>query len=303
MSDIVVCCTDGSDISVNAIEAGLTLLDLDRWQVKLVICVPEAALRLGAAGMAPGGGLAASTLGLNPSAGDILTEQERLIDMGQTRALDVAKRVGLGPEHVEVLVGSPGPTVVDYLREKEAGLVLLGAQGLGGAARLFLGSVSEHLVRHAPCPVVVGGEDVPNEPDGHVVVCVDGSEASVEAGKSALGLFAPDLPIAVATVAAIPDLPLGSSGLGEAQQRQWAAERDRLLTAAATGLGVPDAELIPLEGGDAALALVKLAQSRPVRVFVIGTHGRGAVRRALLGSVAERLLRQSPALVCVVRRH
>lgn len=302
MSDIVVCCTDGSDISVNAIEAGLTLLDLDRRQLKLVVCVPEAALQLGAAGMAPGGGLAGSTLGLNPSAGDILTQQETLIDMGQTRALEVAKRVGLGPEHVEVLVGAPGPTVVDYLREKEAALVILGSQGLGGAARLVLGSVSQYLVRHAPCPVLVGGADVPNEPDGHLVVCVDGSEASVEAGRSALGLFAADLPIAVATVAAVPDLPLGSSGLGEAHQRQWATERDRLLTSAADRLGVPDAELIALEGGDAALALVKLAESRPVRAFVIGTHGRGAVRRALLGSVAERLLRQSPTLVCVVRR-
>lgn len=296
MADIVVCCTDGSDVSAQAIRAGLSLLDRQRWQVRLVIAVPEAALEAGVPGMAPGAGA------VPPLGRDVVSEQARLVDMGLSRARGVAERVGLSEDDIEVLIGPPGPAVVDYLREKDAAMVLLGTRGLGGAARLFLGSVSDHLLRHAPCPVLIGGEEVSEEPSGPVMVCVDESERSVDAGRMALDLLAPDLPVAVTIVRPVPDLALGESALAQLQQREWAAEADRVLTAAATAIGVPETELVPLDGGDAAGALAQYAGNNQVRCFVVGSHGRGALGRALLGSVAERLVKLSPTLVCVVPR-
>ena len=38
---------------------------------------------------------------------------------------------------------------------KEAAMIVVGARGRGGFERLRIGSVSQHVLRHAPCPVVI----------------------------------------------------------------------------------------------------------------------------------------------------
>ncbi len=54
-----------------------------------------------------------------------------------------------------VLDGPPAPTIADFARERQAGLIVIGSQGLRGFQRFVLGSVSERVVRAAPCPVLV----------------------------------------------------------------------------------------------------------------------------------------------------
>ena len=49
--------------------------------------------------------------------------------------------------------GAPAATILDAA--EGADLVVIGRRGVGGFQRLLLGSVSEHVARHAPCPVVV----------------------------------------------------------------------------------------------------------------------------------------------------
>jgi nucleotide-binding universal stress UspA family protein len=63
---------------------------------------------------------------------------------------------GLGVE-VSFLVwtGDPGDQIVAAAEAEAVDLVLVGSHGRGAVGRLFLGSVSEHVVRHAPCPVLV----------------------------------------------------------------------------------------------------------------------------------------------------
>lgn len=304
MSDTVVCCTDGSDVSVRAIRAGLSLLDRARWRVRLVICVPEAAVEIGTGRLAPSAasGIAAGAEFPPNGAENLEAYQERMIDMGLSRAREVADQVGLGEEHIEVLVGRPGPTLVDYLKDQKASLVVLGTRGLGGAARLFLGSVTDHLLRKSPCPVLVGGEELPETSTGAVMVCVDESERSVAAGRAAVPLFSADLPVAVATVRPVPDHLLGESALAERERQQGAEEADQVLTSAAGAIGKPDADRVVLDAEDAAVALAEYAAAHPVRCLVLASHGRGALRRAMLGSVVERLVKLSPALVCVVPR-
>ncbi len=74
------------------------------------------------------------------------------------KALDAAGREladrGVRVEH-QVLVGSPGETLVGAIGAARADLALVGARGLGGFGRMLLGSVSEHVLHHAPCPVLV----------------------------------------------------------------------------------------------------------------------------------------------------
>jgi len=55
----------------------------------------------------------------------------------------------------EVLEGSPAGEILEAIRRHGADHVVIGARGEGGVARLLIGSVSNALVHHAPCPVTV----------------------------------------------------------------------------------------------------------------------------------------------------
>jgi universal stress protein A len=52
--------------------------------------------------------------------------------------------------------------------------------------------------------------------------------------------------------------------------------------------------------GDPAAAIMREAAARQVQLIILGTHGRRGVTRFLLGSVAERVLREAPCAVLVV---
>jgi nucleotide-binding universal stress UspA family protein len=51
--------------------------------------------------------------------------------------------------------GEPGPAIVDAAVAEAADLVVVGSHGRGRVERLVLGSVSDHVVRHAPCPILI----------------------------------------------------------------------------------------------------------------------------------------------------
>jgi len=49
---------------------------------------------------------------------------------------------------------APAPAIVNYAKDKEIDLIVLGTQGRSGVAQLLLGSVAERVVRTARCPVL-----------------------------------------------------------------------------------------------------------------------------------------------------
>jgi len=51
--------------------------------------------------------------------------------------------------------GDPGNMIVEAAEAEGVDMVLVGSHGRGAVGRFFLGSVSDHVVRHAPCPVLV----------------------------------------------------------------------------------------------------------------------------------------------------
>lgn len=51
--------------------------------------------------------------------------------------------------------GDPGESIVDAARSEQVDLVVVGSHGRSLAGRFLIGSVSDHVVRHAPCPVLV----------------------------------------------------------------------------------------------------------------------------------------------------
>lgn len=72
--------------------------------------------------------------------------------------------------------------------------------------------------------------------------------------------------------------------------------------AKARGAGVPvDTKLLEAYGGGAGEPILHEAASWPADLIVCGTHGRRGLRRIVLGSDAEHILRLSPVPVMLVR--
>ena len=51
--------------------------------------------------------------------------------------------------------GEPRETLIEVAKRERADLIVVGSQGRTGISKLMLGSVSSHVVTHAPCSVLV----------------------------------------------------------------------------------------------------------------------------------------------------
>jgi nucleotide-binding universal stress UspA family protein len=151
MAATIVCCTDGSDLAVRALAAGLGVVhpgDGDRVIVATVIEPVDPTLVTGA-------GLAGGVM--TPEALDELAEAQRT--EGQQHVDDTVASLGLTGAEPQVLRGVPGAALCELADAVGADAIVIGSRGRGGLTRALLGSVSDHVVRHAPCPVVITTPD------------------------------------------------------------------------------------------------------------------------------------------------
>jgi nucleotide-binding universal stress UspA family protein len=106
-----------------------------------------------------GGVLVAVTAWSIPASYGVAFGGEDAIDWRQNaeQALDEALEEALGADaaKVERIVDQGHPSYVMTEASKNADLVVVGSRGHGGFTGLVLGSVSQHVVAHAECPVVV----------------------------------------------------------------------------------------------------------------------------------------------------
>ncbi|WP_299404963.1 universal stress protein [Acaryochloris sp. IP29b_bin.148] len=77
-------------------------------------------------------------------------------DILQAQA-DEAKLAGISVEFTQKQ-GSPGETICEVAKEWQADLILLGSRGRAGLSEWLLGSVSNYVMHHAPCSVLVSRE-------------------------------------------------------------------------------------------------------------------------------------------------
>ena len=196
----------------------------------------------------------------------------------------------------------------DAARSEEDTLVVVGSQGHSGIELFFLGSVAERVARHAPCPVLVAR---PLHGGLHrILVAIDGS-GFADAAVDYLGRLPlpEETEILLASVLVPSELfDRGRFPLAGLDQQICALSdaaregaRQRLQSAAlrlsARGLNART----ELREGDATTELLALARESRADLLVAGSRGSGGFERALLGSVAEKLVRHAPISVLVVR--
>ncbi len=92
--------------------------------------------------------------------GPVLTGQlQQQFEQMSRRVLDTqaekVREAGGTIAQAHLRMGEAATEIVDLAEELGAGLVVLGSRGLGGIRRALMGSVSDSVVRHAHCPVLV----------------------------------------------------------------------------------------------------------------------------------------------------
>lgn len=78
--------------------------------------------------------------------------------------VDFAKKQGLTDVKELIEYGAPKPLISKEIPvENNIDLIMLGATGLNAVERLFMGSVSEYVIRHAPCDVLIVRTNLDNK--------------------------------------------------------------------------------------------------------------------------------------------
>ena len=136
-----------------------------------------------------------------------------------------------------------------------------------------------------------------------ILIAVDSSPVAAHAAEVGCAL-AKALGGSVALVHAIDPTLYAAPDVGFAAAELMAqaeSEGRRLLAGFRGRLSLPATALEFMQVGEPAAAIVKAAKEWPADVIVIGTRAQGGVRRALLGSVADAVLRHAPCPVMVIR--
>jgi universal stress protein A len=142
-----------------------------------------------------------------------------------------------------------------------------------------------------------------------IVVAIDFSDAAADALEAARAL-ATDPAAHVHLLHVLPDPapPLWTDGIPPldlpAIAQAWTEGATTQLAALATAHGLDAARVTTAVAiGTPAHEIARYATARRADAIVLGSHGHGVVRRFLIGSVADRVVRQAPCAVMVVPHH
>ena len=206
----------------------------------------------------------------------------------------------------QVESAEPAEQIIAYAEDKAVDLVVMGTHGRRGVDRMLFGSVAEEVVRKAPCPTLTVRNDADRAPSKavrRVLAPIDFSDASKVAVQHAKEI--------ALTYGAEVDLlhvveePVYPSAYGYEAAAFPTAEvlenvEAQLADLAREKIGYEHV-MIEAQTGNPSSQILDYIDEHKVDLTVIATHGRTGLSRMLLGSVAERVLRQSPTPVFVVK--
>lgn len=227
---------------------------------------------------------------------ELLASISRATEEALAREAEEATASGV-PVRVRVEHGDPVALLLEA--SKSAQLLVIGGEPGGHGRR---GRHGTRIAAGADCPVVVVPDTDLTDRRG-IVVGVDGSEtsdaaiefAAAEAARSGepLTLVSAWLPVAVpGDFGAYPDLYL--TDLEGIAQETVDRVRERVQAAH------PQLEILTVAGeGEPSILIGE--QARTARLTVVGSHGRGALARFLLGSVSEEVVSHLITATAVVR--
>lgn len=277
--------TDGSDASASAAEAAVTLAEQFDAALHIIHVLENDR----------------PSTDSDESSGPARRGEEAVqaaVELATSAGVDAMKRIIERGESIH-------DEILSYTDQHGIDCIVMGTRGRSGLSlgRAVLGSVTELTLRESPVPVVTVHEETAVDADiSSVLVPTDGSECAHTAVD-----HAGDLARAVdATLHIVYVVEVGQVLDGERARRlretleeigetalEFALERVQSSTYLPTATAILT--------GPPSLEIVRYAEDHDVDCIVMGTHGRKGVRRLLLGSVTERVVRRADVPVISVK--
>jgi nucleotide-binding universal stress UspA family protein len=213
------------------------------------------------------------------------------------------------------LVGHPGEEISAAAVRDKVDLIVMGSHGRSALKGLLVGSVTNNVLARTHLPLlVIRHREAPTADSLKVGIAVDGSKYGREAVKYVLrhrALFGakPDLTLLHVVSdfagAVMPDMggiALPAFSPDEVRSLQTKAFEAAIAPArkllAKGGIGASEVCLI----GNAGDELSAYAKKKKLDLLVVGSHGYGAFKAAVLGSVATRVMAHSTVPLLLIRR-
>lgn len=233
---------------------------------------------------------------------DRLVGQARSDARARIEAALGALGAGGRPPHILVETGATALTLIAICDDLSPDLVVMRAHGRARIADKLLGSTTERVIAAGGVPVLVIKRPV-KRPYARVLLATDGSDAAADA---------------LMFIAAL----LPAAALHLVQAVQIAAQLEQAMLRVGTQRAALDAHLATLTGqakahlralaatvapratthvlrGDPAKALIRASQRPNVDLLALGAGPPGLIRRAFIGSVSRRLLREAACDVLI----
>lgn len=217
-----------------------------------------------------------------------------------------------------LLEGAATQRIVEHAKRSGADLVAMATHGRGAVSRAWLGSVADYVVHHLEVPVLLVRADEDNAPDfttpvafHNIVVALDGSERAEQsleltarladawdATLTLLRAVPPPTPFVTAPTYMPHAIEATQTALerGTEESEAYLAEVDRQLRG--RGLHVATKVLV---GTSPAHGILEHIAAESTDLVAIASHGRTGLKRVLLGSVADKIVRAAPVPVLLTR--
>jgi nucleotide-binding universal stress UspA family protein len=289
---LILCPIDFSEFSVSAYQHALSVAE--HYQAKLVAQHIVELWRHPSVDFAASAGLYEEAL-------------QALRDGGEEQLQEFVKKHPhdeIQPELV-VQVGIAADSILSFAQSQETDVIVMGTHGRRGFDRLVLGSVTDRVMRRAPCPVLAASKPphdsvtASNEQHFHhlsrILFCADFSENSERALKYAISATAEyDAELTLLHVLeGAPSQAKTEEAMAVAAERLDKLippeERKSLKIKTAARIGKPYAQII------------QLAVEAQIDLVTMGVRGRGALDVAVFGSTTYRVMQLGSCPVLAVR--
>ncbi len=213
-----------------------------------------------------------------------------------------------GQIHPELVVqqGAAADDILSFAQVQKADVIVMGTHGRRGFDRLVLGSVTDRVMRRAPCPVLAISKpsheslavDKPGDHVHHlsrILFCTDFSENSKRALNYAISATA-EYDAELTLLHVLEDIP--TPGTTQEAMATADGQLDRLIT--------PDKRKTmkiktEVRIGKAYEQIIQFAAEQQVDMVTMGVRGRGALDAAVFGSTTYRVIQLGPCPVLAVR--
>ena len=202
----------------------------------------------------------------------------------------------------EVRFGSPARELARAAEEHHADLMVVARRGHSALARLVLGSVPNTLIRLASCPVMVVGDEPGDEVRfDRVLAAVDLSPISRHVLDNAV-VVARAYAGQVMVLSLFEQQLLGAEGAANGQQDESRRRHEEAVGALVRRVpreGV-QLQIEVMRKAPVSQTIIDVARQSEAEVIVMGTSGRNAWHRMILGSTANHVLLRAHCALLVV---